>query len=393
MRNIEFFRALRYNPEKADPSLCAAPPYDVFDYGDETDIKLRSEPVNIVHIQKPAGGGDEKYSNARKVLDGFLSEGVLIKENSPGVYIIRQSWRGGSRTGLIASVKLDETYKRVRRHEKTKPAPIEDRFKLTEATGLNIGSIFCVFPDPELKVSGLIKRSFDKPLYDFEFPSGIRNRVFLSENCEIPEALEDKTLYIADGHHRYHTMLKYREIMRKRRGSSGAYEYTMMYLVPESEAVILPYHRLLKNIDPGRLSDLPGRLAEDFNIAKQDKVELPPRGSAGFYLDPSYYIITPKKKINIPDSIMLHETLIEPFLGIPMESVRKGEFIDFLPGDSDISSLPETLRRGPWQGALLMAAPGFDEIRQAADTGISLPPKSTYFYPKIPTGIVMRSLL
>src|SRR3989339_1355402 len=141
MKNVRKFKGIRFNPELSSIAECIAPPYDVFDYGDSTYGRLKGYKNNIVNIQKPEGEGNAKYAAAAEIFKKYISSRLLIQDSEPGIYIVNQDWRTGSRTGLIAAVKIDSEYTRIRRHEKTKTGPIIDRFKLTKATGLNIGCI------------------------------------------------------------------------------------------------------------------------------------------------------------------------------------------------------------------------------------------------------------
>ncbi len=401
MENIIQFKGIRFNAADGNISKYTAPPYDVFNYGDSTDKLLRSNPHNIVHIQKPEGYEDLKYSNAADIFKNFLSRKILIEEKEKGAYVIRQKWNKGARTGLIASVLLDDSYKRIKPHEETKPGPISDRLKLTRAAGVNIGCIFAVFPDRNNHAADLLSKEMNNlpALYDFSYPENIHNKTVFSKSRELLSIIEDKTLYIADGHHRYRTMIDYRNYMRLKTGKrEEAYEYTMMYLVPDSELTILPYHRLIKKSEADPAKTLK-KIKQQFNMTKKRNIKIPPKGNIGMYLKDEYFILSPTEKTlsklksskhKMPDAQILHDYIIHPILEIDDKMAKSGEYIEFLPGDKKTSSIKELFNQNKYEMAFLLSPAGFEDIKSTADSGRTMPPKSTYFYPKIPSGIVLR---
>lgn len=370
-----------------------APPYDVFEYGDETDRRLRSNPENIIHIQKPLGDVDEKYLNASRTLEDFLKRKVLIEPDEKGIYIIRQSWEQGERKGLIAAVKLDDTLERIRPHEHTKKAPIEDRLKLTLKTGLNIGCIFSVFEDNNRSIGRMIENETERLLYSFEFPAGIKTEVYFSNNHRILSEIENKILYIADGHHRYSTMLSYRDIMRKKYAPGEAYEYTMMYLVPDHDCLILPYHRAVRLENSDAFSDLMKRIKPRFSVSTAESFTLPGKGSIGLLTKDEHYILTPFEKQPRIEAEILHDLIIEPILGISIDDIKNSDSVDFISGDTELEKIREKIVDGVISAAFLLPHPKFSYIKEAADSKRAMPQKSTYFFPKIPTGIIMRRCL
>ncbi len=392
MNKIKKFKGIRYNPDKVKIENCVAPPYDVFNYGDATDTRLRKNPHNIVHIQKPSGPGDSKYENANKITQEFISNEIFTKEKKEGTYILKQTWNNSSRTGIIARVLLDDTYTKIRPHEKTKPGPIEDRLKLTKSTGLNIGSIFVVFEDNNNIISRLINDEICKAknLYNFRFPSSIQNELYFSDNPEISSLIEEKTLYIADGHHRYRTMLDFRNYMRKNQKAANTenkFDYTMMYIVPHSQLLILPYHRLIKNIETKLIDNLLDKVNCKFRIEKTDgNIVTPHKGSLGMYYKDNYYILTPQEKPEILDVELLHRCILEPYLELNEEKIKRGDFVHYISGDKNIT---EILKTGKYQAGFILNPPAFENIMNISNAGKTMPRKSTYFYPKVPSGIVL----
>ncbi|NLB35150.1 MAG: DUF1015 domain-containing protein [Elusimicrobia bacterium] len=386
--NFKNFKGILFN--SSDLASCIAPPYDVFEYGDDTDKMLRSNPSNIVHIQKPLGTGDEKYKNAAEALKKYLDDKILLEDSKPGVYIIKQTWEGGSRTGFIASVRLDDTLKRIKPHEHTKTAPISDRFKLTAATNLNIGCIFSVFDDEKGIVRDILKNNSKEPRYSFKFPEDIDVKVYFSDDETILSSIEDKTLYIADGHHRYKTMIKYRDMKRAEKAPGDAYEYTMMFLVPDNECTILPYHRAVNAGEANIPSDFDEKLKKDFTITSSAKLAIPEKGTIGLLDKSGYRILQPLKSDTRIETAVLQEKVIAPHLNISIEDIKTSESITFIPGDISLETIQDKVDTGEYLLAFILPPPEFRHVSDAADAGEVMPPKSTYFYPKIPTGIVVR---
>ncbi|MGM0442535.1 MAG: DUF1015 domain-containing protein [Elusimicrobiota bacterium] len=398
MCNIKSLKGIRYNPKKVNTKNCIAPPYDVFNYGDSIDTALRSYPENIVHIQKPAGKGDTKYQNAQTVYEKFIKKNILIQEKKSGFYIINQSWSDSSRTGFMGLVKLDPHYQRIKPHEKTKPGPITDRLKLTKSTGLNIGPIFVIFEDDKREIAELLANSERNGdlLYNFKFPKKIKNRITFSQNKDIQKILNDKTLYIADGHHRYRTMLDYRNIMRKKDENPDGekpYDYTMMFLVPSSEVKILAYHRLIQNVNPEKLQALTKILSENFNLTRKSKICRPDKGKIGFYFNGDYYVFTlPRGQKNLVPPRFLQDNILSKYLDISDKKMAEGDWVHFKPGTEKISEIKKEVDKSKYQAAFILNPLRFGDIKKVSDSGGTLPPKSTYFYPKIPSGIVLNKV-
>ncbi len=395
MKLVKPFNGIRFNPDKTDIGKCIAPPYDVFNYGDTLDSALRSHLNNIVHIQKPLGNGDDKYNDADEIFKRFFSEEILVQDKEEGIYILEQTWNGSSRTGIIAAVKLDETYKRIRPHEKTKSGPIIDRLKLTQSTGLNIGSIFLVFKDDDNTATNLINNELKRarPLYDFSYPDKINNRLFFSNNIDLLSSIENKTFYIADGHHRYKTMTDFRDIMRKNSSSVNSennYEYAMMFIVPHTEVTILPYNRLIKDIDIKLINSLPDKINSAFNVTETtDNINIPPHGKIGMYINKTYFLLTPKNRSSILDIEILHKDILEPHLKLDEETIKKTDSVHYISGEMKTDDILKLVDSDKYQAGFLLAPVSFDEIINISNSGKTMPRKSTYFYPKVPSGIVL----
>ncbi|MDA3792729.1 MAG: DUF1015 family protein, partial [Elusimicrobia bacterium] len=170
-------------------------------------------------------------------------------------------------------------------------------------------------------------------------------------------------------------------------------DYTMMFLVPSSEVLILPYHRLIKNTDTKVIEQLTDNLTEDFTVNRKDNLRQPQKGSLGLYLRGAYYEITPRRKsTDLLDSELLQKEILDKRLGISDKDMDEGEFVHFNPGSEDISEIKNSVDSLKYQAAFILNPPSFKDIKRISDENKTMPPKSTYFYPKIPTGIVLNKV-
>ncbi len=385
LKNIKKFRALRFNSTHGDISNLVAPPYDVFDYGDSTDVCLRENPSNIVHIQKPLGEGLEKYKNAAEILKDFISKKILIREKRGAFYILREEGKTHTRTGLTAAVKIDPEYKRIREHERTKAKPLHDRINLTFATNTLIGSVFTVAPDRD----GVFKRTIEKDyedgelLYDFISAEGVRTRLYKTEKDIYSELLNDSVLYIADGHHRYKTAIKYSQAMKEKSGPvPESFNYLMAHIVPCGALTIYPTHRLIADISKEESRNIVKKIKEQFKTVQIPQPQIPSSRHVGVYMDNSFFTVKstmPEK----PDTAFLEEEILKPFFP------KKYKIHHLSGGKSVLEQVKDKTDRGLFSLSFIMAPLSFDEVRKAADKREMLPPKSTFFYPKIPSGTLM----
>ncbi|MGI9553608.1 MAG: DUF1015 domain-containing protein, partial [Thermodesulfobacteriota bacterium] len=262
MAIIKGFKGIRYNPEKVqDFNKIVAPPYDVINQ-DEQDKLYQSDPFNVIRLILAKGEGDDRYKNASTTFKQWLDDSVLIEEDIPSIYPYYQEFEFEGETftrkGFIAVVKVEDfETKTVLPHEQTFKKHKEDRLRLTTACNANLSQVFTVYSDEQGTAEELIDGEIDKPIIEVTTNDGVRNTFWrISDQAvikQVSDILNDKSLLIADGHHRYETAINFRNQQRSKNGESSGeqpYDYVMMYLSrAEGEGLIInPTHRVAKKI-------------------------------------------------------------------------------------------------------------------------------------------------
>ena len=407
MAQIRALRALHYDP--ADLQAAVAPPYDVIDDELRADLASRS-PHNVVEIDLPQG--EDPYGTAAETFERWQREGVLKADDEPALWVLTQEYTGPdgqrrTRSGFFAAVKVEEYGPgRIRPHERTHPGPKEDRLRLTRATNANLSPIFSLYDDPDQRAwRALEPATQEEPWATVTDDDGTVNRLWrVSDQAtldEVTDALADTELLIADGHHRYETARVYAE----ENGSEGA-QWVLMDLVALQDPglTVFPTHRLAKGRGLERYEQLANTLREHFEIDEVAPEELAPPASDGptqlGYLDSHFkrpFRLTYKG--GDPDGLTgplarfdtaILETLI---LKGPLE--LSDDDIDHL-HDFAYARDDEEARRlvmnGDYDVAFLLRPPPVATIQEVAAAGQNMPPKSTYFFPKVPTGFVFNPL-
>jgi uncharacterized protein (DUF1015 family) len=422
MARLEPFRTLRYEPSVAGPlEDLIAPPYDVIDAELREDLIARS-PHNVVEMDLPEPGpGDrDRYANAAAALGDWLERGVLVREDEPALWVLRQDYRAPDgtdrvRTGFFARVRVEEYGPgRIRPHERTHPGPKEDRLRLTRATRANLSPIFSLFPDPSGTVEELLDEAQAKaPDAEAADHEGTRNTIWRlgapEKIAALREALAGAELLIADGHHRYETARFYAEEI----GGEGDHRYVLMLLVSLSDPglLVFPTHRLLNGLadDREKQEAIRAALMRDFEIeALDDATELEPTANGGVafgYMDSFHkkpYRVTLKDQAiadaalaGMPepyrrlDTAVLEALILRGALCMSEDDIAHLRGLDYSKNLADAISRVES---GAADAGFFLRATPVAQVREVAEAGESMPPKSTYFYPKVPTGLVFNPL-
>jgi uncharacterized protein (DUF1015 family) len=419
MAEIQPLRALRYDP-RAVGSLEAviAPPYDVI--GDQLRAELVAKsPFNVVEVDLPRANGDDPYLHAQTTLEAWRQQGLLVRDREPALWVLEQEFAAPSgerhtRRGFFCRVRVEDYGSgRIRPHERTHPGPKEDRLRLTRATRANLSPIFSLFADPgDAARSALGPGIEEEPFATALDHEGTTNRLWRVTDDEaiaaVRAALEPAELLIADGHHRYETARIYAEEV----GGEGEHRYVLMFLCPLSDPglMVLPTHRLLSGLEGDQAKQLAIReaLLRDFDVEQIDRYELEPpaNGRVQFgYMDSFHkqpYRVTLKEQAiadtALPgkseayrrlDAAVLEALLLRGALGMSDDDIAQLRGLDYSKSTADAF---EAVESGRFDAAFFLRATPVEQVQAVAAAGESMPPKSTYFHPKVPTGLVFNAL-
>jgi uncharacterized protein (DUF1015 family) len=420
MAELQPLRTLRYDPAAAGPlENVIAPPYDVIDAELRAQLVARS-PRNVVEIdlpEPPPGGGD-RYGHAAATMRDWLDEGVLVREDEPAMWALRQEYTGpdGStrtRTGFFARVRVEDYGPgRIRPHERTHPVPKEDRLRLTRATRTNLSPIFSLFADSEGAATAALERATaGEPFAAASDHEGTRNMLWrvTDEVAALQDTLAGAELLIADGHHRYETARVYAEEI----GGEGDHRYVLMLLCSLSDPglLVFPTHCLLTGLkdDTDKQLAIRDTLLRDFDVERlAETSELEPRedGRVAFgYMDSFYkqpFRVTLKDQsiadtalAGMPDpyrrldTAVLEAIVLRGALGMSEDDISHLRGLDY---SKNLEDAIERVESGAADAGFFMRATRVEQVREVAEAGESMPPKSTYFYPKVPTGLVFNPL-
>ena len=408
MAEVLPLQALHYDLEKVG-SLgdVVAPPYDVIDDEQRDELVSRS-PHNVVELDLPRDpeGGDP-YEHSASLLAQWTGEGILTRDTEPQIWALEQDYTtpGGSRLtrrGLLARVKLAPYGEGIRPHERTQPGPKEDRLRLTRATRHNLSPIFALHPGDAWQ--HLEPATGGEPWGEVTDEDGTTHRVWRIGDPAVHEAvaaeLEPGELLIADGHHRYETSLAYqREV-----GPGGDADYVLMALVSLDDPglTVFPTHRLLKaQVDRDAL-------ANDFELEELPVGDIDPAGvdGAGVFGFVDFDGRTFRMRLRDPgrlqeilagrsdayrtlDAAILEELVLKGIAGMTTEDIAAKRGIGYTP---HIAEVFKKLNSGDYQAGFVLRATPVDQVRAVAAAGETMPPKSTYFFPKLLTGIAFNPL-
>jgi len=431
---IKPFKAYRFNEAVVgDAGNCIAPPYDVID-DDLRERLYKKSKYNIVQVTKgkttPSdSAGDNQYTRAAKLLTDWIATGALKRDASDTIYGYVQDFEAGGkkaqRLSFISLAKLEELGKGVRPHEYTLDKPKIDRLNLRRATKASFGLIFMLYQDAENIADKIIKKSEQqKPLIDFADEQNVRHRLFAITDAGDIEAVEkmmsDKTCVIADGHHRYETALAY---YKETGEPSAQYVLTAFVNSRQKGLLILATHRLIQNVKNFRSDKLIENLQKDFEITKfafdektkqQAKEKMlakmrvdfdADKNAFGIYAgDKTFYVAVLKNKQsmdaaapNMSDSwksldvAILHKLIIEKHLGVGEQGLAEGGNIEYVKDTGEgIDDCISQVDKGLKQAALFVNPTKMKQIEQVTAAGERMPQKSTFFYPKVYTGLVIN---
>ena len=433
MVDVRPFRGLRYGGTLRDGlTQLISPPYDVISPAHQKALYDRN-PYNAVRLELSEGRpedteADNRYTRTAETFKEWLREGVLAPEESPAMYVVEESYRVGNRTqartGLTACVRLEEFgVGSVFPHEYTTPGPKKDRLQLMKACGANFSPLLSLFADGDGAVRQALGRIKEEAAPDAStdpIEDGLAYRLWVIRQpgalSQLRSLMEPKAVYMADGHHRYETALEYRDHLEKLGDIDSldhAANFVLMSLVAMEDLglLVLPYHRLVNGLSRQEMGALWSRIERMFEVREEhlsstspeeisealdSRLSKAPEGRMAFaiYRPQGAAVLTLRESCALgPDTPALERS--EPrFLSVAvlrtaLGETREAEAVSFV---HDGTEAVEAVQKGEQEMALLLRPLPMDLFQEVVTRGDRLPPKSTYFYPKLPTGLAFNKL-
>jgi uncharacterized protein (DUF1015 family) len=417
MAEIQPLRALHYDTSVVGPlESVVAPPYDVIDPEQRAELLSRS-PFNVVAVDLPQGEPDP-YESARELFETWQLQGALVRDREQALWAHAQEYDGPdgnrlTRRGFFCRVRIESFGPgRVRPHERTHPGPKEDRLRLTRATRANISPIFSLYSDPSQRAWNALAPATEKaPWGEVKDGDGTVHRVWRVSDPEAIAAVQDATreaeLLIADGHHRYETMQTYADEV----GGDGEHRYILMCLVAMEDRglTVFPTHRVVRALDSARREALAQALQRDFEIGEVPLEQIaPPAGDGPLQL--GYIDAHSKRPLRLTlkdqsiadaalrehaqayrelDTGVLEALVLKGALGLSDDDIAHFNGLFYA---RDTSEALAMVSSGSYDAAFIMRPTPVAQVQAVAAAGENMPPKSTYFYPKLLTGLLFNPL-
>ncbi|MGN0131898.1 MAG: DUF1015 domain-containing protein [Lachnospiraceae bacterium] len=411
MADIRPFSAIR--PAKGMEAEIAALPYDVYSRAEAKEI-VKDRKNSFLNIDRAETQfpddvdtyADCVYEKANELLWGMINEGKFIREQAPCYYIYQLEMEGRRQTGIVACSSVDD-YRNgcIKRHENTRADKEVDRIRHVDTTNAQTGPIFLAYRHNDRLQEIVEKILRTAPVYDFVAEDGIAHRVWLIDRKEDIDVVYDAfgamdSIYIADGHHRCASAVK---VALNRRScfpedaENEAYNYFLSVLFPDDELKILDYNRVLKDLNGMTPEELKERLGEHFTVEAADEAPYRPKkkGEFGMYLEHQWYVVTAKESILSNDAVdgldvsVLQTYVLDGLFGI--KDPKTDQRIEFVGGIRGLKELEDRVDGGA-ACAFSMFPTSIGELFAVADEGRLMPPKSTWFEPKLRSGLFIHDI-
>jgi len=408
LAQIEAFKGIRYRVPDSELNKVLAPPYDVIPPAYQNELYAR-DPRNIVRVALNRTPGDGAYADAKAAFEAWQKDGTLGADAEGAVYVLEQHFKvegkALTRIGLLTRFRAEEAEKgTILPHEHTRKEAKEDRYKLLRATKANFSPIFLMIEDDGAAIAQKLKAlASGKPTASYVDDTEVENRLFTVTDPAAVRWLQDafarRKSYIADGHHRYATALRYRDEIA---GPEGA--WTLGYFAPIGDAgmVVLPYHRIVS--EGPSLDEARKRLEGKFLLNEVKGVAAAAKGAAASTMPYAFALAEPGGRalvcealpeceslldgstppsLKALDTYFLHKAVLGPMLSIPDTAVSYVH---------SLAEAEENVAHGKCRFAVLMRGTPVQQIVDVAEARQSMPAKSTFFYPKLPSGLVIHPL-
>ncbi len=417
MKLIKPFRGLRPTRELA--ARVAAHPYDVLNREEAYEL-AKDNPYSFLHINKPEVDVDPAidvhdarvYQKGSENLQRFINEGILHRDSEETLYVYKQVMGDHEQVGLVAAASVDAYDQNlIKKHEFTRPEKEDDRVNHIDTLSAQVGPVFLTYESQQAiddMIAGVVA---GEPVYDFQADDNTRHVFWVIDDKALVEKIENavndlKALYVADGHHRSAAASRVQKLRQQRNpGSDGSesFNYFLVVLFPHNQMQILDYNRIIKDLNGREAADFLAALAEQYDVeAVADRDSAKPKKAREFalYLDKQWYRLTANATLqasiddNDPvqslDVSILQNTVLEPLLGIVDQ--RTDKRVDFVGGIRGLKELEKRVDSGDWQLAIALHATSIESLMAIADANEVMPPKSTWFEPKLKSGLVVHVL-
>lgn len=405
-----------YRPAKELCKDVAALPYDVMT-SEEAREMVKGNPYSFLHVDKaeidlPENTDHysrEVYEKAKENLYSMIEKGIYIHDEKPVFYVYRLTMNGKSQTGVVACTSIDEYIEnKIKKHELTRADKEEDRIRHVDTCNANTGPIFLTYRNRK-SIDDIIEKITQKdPIYDFTADDGISHSVWLADDENTIKDIEEEfkkvdSLYIADGHHRNASAVKVGLKRRKEKPDytgNEEFNYYLSVIFPDNQLYIMDYNRVVKDLNGYSCNEFISKISEKFNVTEYEGegcYKPCERHCFGMYIEGKWYAIKAKDGIvNEEDSVacldvsILQNEILSPILGIG--DPRTDKRIDFIGGIRGLEELEKRVDSGEMKAAFSMYPTSMEQLMNIADDNKIMPPKSTWFEPKLRSGIFIHTL-
>lgn len=411
MARIEPFKGLR--PPKELVEKVSSPPYDVLNSAEAKEL-TKNNPYSFLRITKPEVDlpdnvdlySDDVYNKAKENFSTFIKDKTLVQDEKKYFYLYEQIWGDHVQVGLVAGASCrDYQDDIIKKHEHTREDKEKDRMRHIETLNANTGPVFLTFKHKD-SIDSLFEKGKEKePEYDFTTANGVRHIFYVVDDDHLiadikAEFAKIEYLYVADGHHRSasgtNVKIKREEANPNHTGDEE-YNFFLSVIFPDNQMKILPYNRVVKDLNGMCKAEFFGKVADNFEYDDVD-IEVPQKsGEFCLYIEGKWYKLTPKDGIyNKDDAVesldvsILQNNLLDPVLGI--KNPRKDKRIDFVGGIRGTDELERLVDSGKFKVAFSFYPTTIEQLFDVADSGRVMPPKSTWFEPKLESGLVTHLL-
>lgn len=388
----------------------AAPPYDVVNRAEAAALAL-GNPLSFLHVGRSEIDlppevhpyDDKVYQRAARNLKAFMAQGVLVQDEAPSLYIYEQTMNGRVQAGVVGCVHVDDYEADViKKHEKTRPDKEDDRTRHVLDLNANAEPVFLTYRRHPYISRAIATAREAPPLDDFTTPDGVRHRTWqLTDTDALLDAFRRvPAAYVADGHHRCASAWragKARRAQNPAHTGEEEYNWFLAVLFPSSELEILPYNRVVKDLGGKSAEELLTALGSVGQLEPAEAPAPPSSGSFGVYLGGRWYRLTLDPAfvagLKLPDSLdaqLLHDLVLGPVLGVG--DPRTDQRLDFVGGIRGTAELQERVDRGEAAIAFALFPTSLDQLLDVSDTGKIMPPKTTWFEPKLRSGLFVHTL-